>query len=344
LPKLSKRTLIQFVLSRKVLLKILTLFICAGAVGAAERKPNVIIILADDLGYADVGFNGRKEWATPNIDRLAKEGTIFRRWYTAAVVCAPSRAALMTGRYGIHNGVTGNGSLDLPGDVQDKIFYRNSQALVPTLTPNPPVDTDGDRIPDDLTISFTLPDCSFARNGATFEITGTIQVTDLSPTDFGIRVVFTDLKHKLSREGGAFFSSELDGARQVLKSSSEFSLHDSTTVDLESSDHGAAQLAKAWVVGFVADAGQTFDGLRRLPSGNLSVNGSMSRTRGSTIHSFSVTTVTPLHHDATCTERPAFTAGELTLMKTGPDGIVWIDIVFTGCGVDPTVTVERAAA
>src|SRR5436190_6874421 len=93
---------------------LVTLFICAGAVGAAERKPNVIIIPADDLGYADVGFNGRKEWATPNIDRLAKEGTIFRRWYTAAVVCAPSRAALMTGRYGIHNGVTGNGSLDLP--------------------------------------------------------------------------------------------------------------------------------------------------------------------------------------------------------------------------------------
>lgn len=85
---------------------------------AAPRKPNIIIILADDLGYADVSFGGRKEWATPNLNRLALEGTIFRRWYTAAVVCAPSRAALMTGRYGIHNGVTGNGSLDLPaGEV-----------------------------------------------------------------------------------------------------------------------------------------------------------------------------------------------------------------------------------
>ena len=220
----------------------------------------------------------------------------------------------------------------------------SSTATCPTLSPNPPVDTDGDRIPDDLTISFTLPDCSFSRNGATFEITGTIEVTDLSPTDFGIRVVFTDLKHKVSRDGGAFFSSDLNGARQVLKTSSEFSLHDTTTVDLESSDHGAAQLAKAWVVGFVADAGQTFDGLRPLPSGNLTVDGNMSRTRGSTTQSFAVTTVTPLHHDATCTERPAFTAGELTVVKTGPDGTVTIHIVFTGCGVDPTVTVERAAA
>src|SRR4051812_8461945 len=74
----------------------------------ADRPPNLVFILADDLGYADVGFDGRKEWATPNLDRLASQGTIFRRWYSAAVVCAPSRAAFLTGRYGIHNGVTGN--------------------------------------------------------------------------------------------------------------------------------------------------------------------------------------------------------------------------------------------
>jgi arylsulfatase A len=83
---------------------------------AAERPPNVVLILADDLGYGDVGFCGRTEWATPNLDRLAKEGTVFRRFYTAGVVCAPARAALLTGRYGIHNGVTGNGSLDLPAE------------------------------------------------------------------------------------------------------------------------------------------------------------------------------------------------------------------------------------
>jgi arylsulfatase A-like enzyme len=81
--------------------------------GAAERKPNLIIILADDLGWGDVGFHGRKEWATPHLDRLASQGTCFQRWYTAAVVCAPSRAALMTGKYTIHNGVTANND-DLP--------------------------------------------------------------------------------------------------------------------------------------------------------------------------------------------------------------------------------------
>src|SRR5258708_8270114 len=49
---------------------------------------------------------------------------------------------------------------------------RSSTGTCPTITPNLPADADGDRIPDDVTISFTLPDCSFARNGATFEITG----------------------------------------------------------------------------------------------------------------------------------------------------------------------------
>jgi arylsulfatase A len=78
------------------------------------RPPNIVLILCDDLGYGDVSFNGRKEWTTPTLDALAKQGTTFRRFYTAAVVCAPSRAALMTGRSTIHNGVTGNQSYDLP--------------------------------------------------------------------------------------------------------------------------------------------------------------------------------------------------------------------------------------
>jgi arylsulfatase A-like enzyme len=81
--------------------------------GQAQRSPNVVLILADDLGWGDVGFNGRKEWATPNLDRLAAQGTTFRRFYTAGVTCAPSRGALLTGKATIHSGVTRNDQ-DLP--------------------------------------------------------------------------------------------------------------------------------------------------------------------------------------------------------------------------------------
>lgn len=82
-------------------------------VEARTSKPNLVFLFADDLGWFDVSFNGRKDWKTPHLDRLASQGTNFKRWYTAAVVCAPSRAALMTGKYGIHNGVSGNAD-DLP--------------------------------------------------------------------------------------------------------------------------------------------------------------------------------------------------------------------------------------
>src|SRR5262245_26658757 len=80
---------------------------------AQDSRPNVLLILADDLGWGDVGFNGRKTWSTPNLDRLAKSGTRFTRFYSGAAVCNPARACLMTGKYGIHNGVKGYGE-DLP--------------------------------------------------------------------------------------------------------------------------------------------------------------------------------------------------------------------------------------
>jgi len=84
---------------------------------AQSRRPNVVILFADDMGWGDVGFNGRKDWDTPNLDRLAAQGTVFERWYTAFPVCAPSRASLLTGRYTIHNTVRSNG-VDLPaGEV-----------------------------------------------------------------------------------------------------------------------------------------------------------------------------------------------------------------------------------
>lgn len=100
--------------SRRDLLRLLA----AGAAGplvtpAQTRRPNLLLIFADDLGWGDVGFNGRRTWPTPNLDRLAAQGTLFTRWYTGLPLCAPSRACLLTGKYNIHNGVTSN-SLDLP--------------------------------------------------------------------------------------------------------------------------------------------------------------------------------------------------------------------------------------
>jgi len=64
-----------------------------------DSKPNIIVIMADDLGYADVGFNGSIEIPTPNIDRIATNGVKFTNGYTSYSVCGPSRAGFLTGRY-----------------------------------------------------------------------------------------------------------------------------------------------------------------------------------------------------------------------------------------------------
>ena len=73
------------------------------------RAPNIIFILADDLGYGDLGCYGQTRIRTPNLDRLAAEGMRFTRCYAGTTVCAPSRACLMTGLHTGHVSIRGNG-------------------------------------------------------------------------------------------------------------------------------------------------------------------------------------------------------------------------------------------
>lgn len=68
---------------------------------SARRKPNIIVIFADDLGYGDIGCDGGTIVRTPNLDRMAAEGTRFTDFYASANLCTPSRAGLMTGRYAV---------------------------------------------------------------------------------------------------------------------------------------------------------------------------------------------------------------------------------------------------
>ncbi len=94
---------------------------CAGVgrtTGAGGKRPNIIFILADDLGYGDLGCFGQKIIQTPNIDRMAQEGMRFTDHYAGSTVCAPSRCSLMTGLHTGHCLVRGNARVPLrPSDI-----------------------------------------------------------------------------------------------------------------------------------------------------------------------------------------------------------------------------------
>src|SRR3954452_19686533 len=78
---------------------------------AADRPPNIVFIIADDLGHAELGCYGQKLIRTPNVDKLAEGGMKFTRFYAGNAVCAPSRCALMTGKHMGHTTVRDNRQL-----------------------------------------------------------------------------------------------------------------------------------------------------------------------------------------------------------------------------------------
>lgn len=86
-------------------------------------KPNIIYILADDLGFGDLSFQGQEKFQTPNIDKMAGEGLVFQNHYSGSTVCAPSRSTLMTGQHTGHTPIRGNkgykpeGQHPLPGEA-----------------------------------------------------------------------------------------------------------------------------------------------------------------------------------------------------------------------------------
>lgn len=99
---------------------------------APERKPNIVFILADDLGWKDTGFTGSDFYETPNLDRLAKEGMVFTAAYAGGANCQPSRACLMSGQYTPRHGVYAVDSTDRgPKKLQRLVPVPNRDGLAP---------------------------------------------------------------------------------------------------------------------------------------------------------------------------------------------------------------------
>ena len=87
---------------------------------ASKQRPNVIVILADDMGWGDLSCFGQKKYQTPNIDRMAAEGASLTDFYSACPYCSPSRASLLTGRYQFRSGMTRNPAPDEAKEVNKR--------------------------------------------------------------------------------------------------------------------------------------------------------------------------------------------------------------------------------
>ncbi len=115
----------RFLFSKLVsTISVLAIFSSAFSVsGETSQRPNIVFILADDLGYGDISLFGQKHFETPNIDRIAKEGMRLTQHYSGSTVCAPSRSCLMTGLHTGHTPIRGNfevrpeGQLAMPAET-----------------------------------------------------------------------------------------------------------------------------------------------------------------------------------------------------------------------------------
>jgi arylsulfatase A len=147
---------------RRVASLLLGLPVLACSATAPDRAPNVVIVLVDDVGWGQLGYNGDTYHQTPNIDRLAAEGLVMSNAYAASPLCSPTRASLLTGRHPARLHLTLPFGLEFPGPTFDASHGRPSGAPAqnfPLVTPVPV-----DRLPAE---EVTLPERFAAAGWAT---------------------------------------------------------------------------------------------------------------------------------------------------------------------------------
>jgi hypothetical protein len=201
-----------------------------------------------------------------------------------------------------------------------------------TRSPDPVVDSDGDHVPDFVQI--TYDDCVHSRGDASVTVNGVIEVSDRNPStpDHSIKWEIVDLTRAVTIRERTTESVE-NGIKLVSASASllEHQLVDFRT-DVTFPSGETASHEKDWATTFTADVEGTIARRARLPSGTWVIDGTSSWTHGQRSSSLDVSTLEPLHFNASCDVRPRLDAGTLRMVVTRGDRTGTVTIEYTACG------------
>jgi hypothetical protein len=206
-------------------------------------------------------------------------------------------------------------------------------------------DTDADGAPDNATFTFALPACSFTGfRGGALEVTGTVAISDptLNVADFNFLATLTDFQFRLTNASATWsYTARRNGTRTLSGDANGVTLTNNITVVRSGPYRADATVVHDLSLSFTPAQGATLVLGQPLPNGTFTQSGTFTWTRGLLIRVFTVTTVTPLVWDASCTTDRKITSGEIhwTLPEGG-----YIKTVWTGCGVDPTRSFVPATA
>jgi hypothetical protein len=213
-------------------------------------------------------------------------------------------------------------------------------AVEPCATASVPTDTDGDGVPDDASYSFTAPPCRYTGvRGFTLDAIGQLRIADPAPetAGFGAVVDFTNFRFSLTAEDPDLnYSVTRNGRVTVTGSPAGLELSSELQVLRTFTGFSDAAVENVWELGF--DPETTLQINQPLPSGSVSVTGSVNWSRRQENFDLTITTVTPLHYNAACSETgQRFDDGELAVSGTFGETPGAVHITWRECGDDPEI-------
>jgi hypothetical protein len=213
----------------------------------------------------------------------------------------------------------------------------------------PPVDTDGDQVPDNFSVTFALPACHFSDATSNYDVTGVLRISDPQPGTAGLALNYGLENFKVAFSGGdgsGYISR--DGSGSVSVSAGGLSQTVNWTDLAVLTGVTSASDVLHWTATFAAAEGQSIVAGRALPDGVYQPNGSVTLSEGRRSASFSVTTIDPLQYSASCaagvlegTSMTPFTAGRIRVSVSSAQGSGSVDVTYSSCNMATVTFVQQ---